>query len=322
MRCFWTSLIILSCSLGFVACNDSPYSDLAQNQPDMPDTPNNPDLPNTPDNPDTPNNPDTPDTPNNPDRPDLPQEPYVNPTDAEILTSCQISDAALDGTFVRIPKGKWSNVDFPSDQIAAFDLHRREVTIAEYEACVEAGVCSARHGSYRFDTPRTAVSYVNADEAETYCKWIGVRLPTYYEWQYAASHDGHKVQNVFFPWGNKLPHFCVEAAYSERIDDEYGRVFWTCINGNIVRQMGSVPSIVGCYPKGDTPTGLQDMSGNMAEWVRSKEGWPHYVGGSIGAGLNELAIWDRIHANLTNRELDFVGFRCAKDVDVEELTGH
>ncbi|HFD38847.1 MAG TPA: hypothetical protein ENJ31_03225, partial [Anaerolineae bacterium] len=93
---------------------------------------------------------------------------------------------------------------------AAFAIDRYEVTNAEYARCVDAGVCSPpqqsgpnpRHGY--FGNPIYAdlpVVYVTWDDAQTYCRWQGGRLPTADEWEKAArGTDGR-----WWPWGNDAP---------------------------------------------------------------------------------------------------------------------
>ena len=85
-----------------------------------------------------------------------------------------------------------------------------EVTVAIYDACVRAGSCT-RAGGPDLDPfcnegkPERAnhpINCVDWNQAMTYCNYIGARLPTEPEWEYAArGSDGRK-----YPWGNTPPN--------------------------------------------------------------------------------------------------------------------
>ena len=80
---------------------------------------------------------------------------------------------------------------------AAYYLDEREVTVADYRACVTAQACTSpvtgpvgadkwvcTYGvSGKDDHPVTCVSKT---QAEMFCKWMGRRLPTEQEWEFAA----------------------------------------------------------------------------------------------------------------------------------------
>ena len=82
----------------------------------------------------------------------------------------------------------------------AFWIDRTEVTKAQYQRCVEAGVCAAPScsGTGKGDHPVVCVRW---QDASKYCAWAGRRLPTEAEWEKAArGTDGGK-----YPWGNDAP---------------------------------------------------------------------------------------------------------------------
>ena len=76
-----------------------------------------------------------------------------------------------------------------------FEITRREVSFAEYDACVAAGGCRHRpddRGKGRGDRPVTDVSWFDAVE---YAQWLSretgrnFRLPTEEEWEFALHHQ-------------------------------------------------------------------------------------------------------------------------------------
>lgn len=80
---------------------------------------------------------------------------------------------------------------------APFFLDEREVTVADYRACVTAQVCTAPKTG-PFGTQGWICSYgvagkdqhpvtcVTKTQSEDFCKWMNRRLPTEVEWEYAA----------------------------------------------------------------------------------------------------------------------------------------
>ena len=102
--------------------------------------------------------------------------------------------------------------------------------------------------------PHRAVIHVCAHEADAYCRWADVRLPTETEWEVAAlatpdgnsfSYDGRR-----YPWGNDKP-MPVQA----HLDG--------FVSGTID---------VGAIPEGDSPLGCRQMIGNVWEWTANTFG--------------------------------------------------
>lgn len=95
----------------------------------------------------------------------------------------------------------------------------------------------------KHDHPVVLVSWVDAQE---YCRWRGVRLPTEAEWE-KASRGGDSRE---WPWGNEwLDGVCNSAESAHR---EILRIGY----------LGAA---------GDSPFGVSDMAGNVHEWCSTSD---------------------------------------------------
>src|SRR3989339_2107900 len=143
--------------------------------------------------------------------------------------------------------------------IEPFYMSKTEVTVEQYAECVTHGQCTAPktgpwcnwgHGNARRLHPVNCVTW---KQARQYARFVGARLPSESEWEYAA-RSGGKYRN--YPWGNKEPT-CNEAVM--------------CGNGD--KGCGNDSTMRVCSkPAGNTAQGLCDMAGNVREWVQDKYG--------------------------------------------------
>jgi len=141
-------------------------------------------------------------------------------------------------------------------RLSGFFLDRREVTVAEYEACVRVGRCKAppyARGARRFQQATFPVTLVTWDDAQTFCAFRGARLPTEAEFARAArGANGRR-----FPWG-QLPNDHLA---------NHGRLGLDVTDA----QDGFAElSPVGSFNAGRTPDGFLDLAGNAAEWVQDR----------------------------------------------------
>ena len=129
--------------------------------------------------------------------------------------------------------------------LSEYQIARHPVTNAQYELFVKANSYAApkhwENGKIPAGKENHPVVNVTWKDAQAFCVWAGVRLPTEAEWEKAArGTDGRK-----YPWGNERP--------TEEL----------C---NFARNVGDTTP-VGRYPKGASPYGVLDMAGNVFEWV-------------------------------------------------------
>jgi len=137
--------------------------------------------------------------------------------------------------------------------LSGFFLDRREVTVAEFDACVRVGRCKAppfARGARRFKQPNFPVTLVTWDDAQAFCAFRGARLPTEAEFERAARGPAGRR----FPWG-QLPNARLANHGRLGIDltddtDGFGEL-----------------APVGSFNAGRTPDGFLDLAGNAAEWV-------------------------------------------------------
>jgi len=144
-----------------------------------------------------------------------------------------------------------------------FYIHRHPVTFAEYERCVESGVCPRPHVSdglcflngengilpSQFVNDDQPVVCVEWKDARRYCQWIRGDLPTQAEWEKAArGTDGRT-----YPWGDEEPSYSTTGTV--RSEDWKTRI-----------RRGPYP--VCKFPDGNSPYGLCDMEGNVYQMGR------------------------------------------------------
>jgi formylglycine-generating enzyme required for sulfatase activity len=267
------------------------------------------------------------------------QTPSPSPTDTPVGHSRNLKDNA---ELIYIPPGEFLmgsdrkddpffwGAEGPMHQVSleGYWIYRFEVTNSMYQACVAERACP-KPGILRFasvaeyygnpkydDYPVVNVTY---GDAASYCRWSGGRLPTEAEWEKAArGTDGR-----LFAWGNEPPtgdlanlcdQHCTQEWKVSTINDGYRET-----------------APVGSYPKGASPYGVLDMSGNVWEWVFDWFQGTYYKvspeknplgpasgtqrvirGGSYYNGIDGVRVVARAYRSPDNFGLS-IGFRCAVD---------
>lgn len=134
-----------------------------------------------------------------------------------------------------------------------FDIDRYPVTNKQFAEFLKAAnyhpaddhnfLKDWQNGQYPAGWDNKPVTWVSLEDARAYARWAGKRLPHEWEWQYAAQGKEHRT----YPWGDAWCDACAPP-------QEHGRE----LRG---------PTPVDAFPKGASPFGVMDMTGNIWQWT-------------------------------------------------------
>jgi formylglycine-generating enzyme required for sulfatase activity len=134
--------------------------------------------------------------------------------------------------------------------LSAFKMMNSEVTVAQYRAFAKANgrsMPAAPAWGWRDNDPMVNISWA---EATDFCKWVGGRLPTEAEWEYAAK-GGNMSSGFKYSGGNAL-----------------NAIGW--YNSNAGKSPKKIRSLKA------NELGLYDLTGNVAEWCSDWYGRKYY----------------------------------------------
>ena len=154
--------------------------------------------------------------------------------------------------FIAIPEGTFLAGDSKeSRSLLAYQIAETPVTVRQWRVFMrDSGYAWADHGYQlsRTDREDHPITRVNVADAEAYCAWLSkklgrrVALPSADQWEKAARGTDGRV----YPWGDEAP---TETLCQFNTNDT---------------------ASVYAHPKGASPYGVLDLSGNVWEWTRTE----------------------------------------------------
>jgi formylglycine-generating enzyme required for sulfatase activity len=170
-------------------------------------------------------------------------------SDIRDCPACPVLAVIAPGTFTM-----GSNTSDPSEKPAhrvtveaPFAIGRTEVTVEQWNACVDAGACPRTTDVAR--APNTPARDISWDDAQLYVKWLAkvsgkpYRLPTEAEWEYAARGG----TSSRYWWGDEMRR---GSANCKECGDPW---------------QADGPAPVASFAA--NAYGLHDMNGSVWEWV-------------------------------------------------------
>jgi formylglycine-generating enzyme required for sulfatase activity len=180
-------------------------------------------------------------------------------------------------------------------EIEAFYIDKYEVTNQEFKRVFP----DHKYERGKENHPVTGVTW---EQADSYARTVGKRLPTEEEWEKAArGTDGRE-----YPWGNRFEPSLCNSSEKPNIGVE----------------------AVGEYRGGASPYGCMDMAGNAFEWTASwYNAYPGNTaiekdygqmfrvlrGGSYRSNKYDIRCASRHYDRMTSSGVDY-GFRCAQTI--------
>jgi formylglycine-generating enzyme required for sulfatase activity len=198
--------------------------------------------------------------------------------------------------------------------LEGFWIDRTEVAAAAYQLCVIAKACTpadplgqgVNSGVPGWeDYP---ANYVTLRQAEAYCAWVGKRLPTEAEWEYAAGG----LQGYEYPWGDATGSSCHPNFANPT--PQYTDYWHGCAIGQFPANENGLVDVGGgvyeytsspyCYYDAYTDTGY--MTGCKAEDYALRDA----AFSSLGKELARVTFRQPTADDFTHYA---IGFRCAAD---------
>jgi formylglycine-generating enzyme required for sulfatase activity len=275
--------------------------------------------------------------------------PSASASATPVPRPCPTGMIAITGGSFFMGSDEGLPMEKPSHRVmlSPFCIDKYEVTTERYKACSEAGRCRRAGTTNDYDgltdkerkaldplcnakdpegRAKHPINCVDWDMADKYCREQKKRLPTEAEWEFSArGPDGRK-----YPWGDEDP----TAGLLNACGTECAA--WGKKNGLEQKAMyeadDGFPNTapVGSFPKGASRYGVEDVVGNVWEWVADwygpygpddetdpkgpDKGEARVIRG--GAWNGSYPSWVRPtfrYRNAPTARTHGIGFRCAAD---------
>jgi formylglycine-generating enzyme required for sulfatase activity len=206
----------------------------------------------------------------------LPAEPlrgFIHIPAGKFIMGTSKEDVGKLAKKYRVPENYFEN-EIPKHtmELPDYYLARYPVTVAQFKAFVEDKKYKPANSESLEGLASQPVRYITWFDAMAYCEWLDDKMKTL-----ARSFRGGDPREIAF-WrrlaeGKLKLSLPSEAEWEKAARGTDGREFpwkgeFDANNANVEMNVGRA-SVVGCFPKGESPYGLQDMSGNVWEWTRS-----------------------------------------------------
>jgi formylglycine-generating enzyme required for sulfatase activity len=216
-------------------------------------------------------------------------------------------------------------------EMSSFFMDKFPVTNADFKKFIEKSGYKPsdaenflkhwENGKIKSGDENKPVVFVSYEDALAYAAWVGKRLPTEMEWQYASQTS----ELNEWPWGNKA-HVSVEKTIvTETLTVEK----LTGIDSSLCNPGNGILNPVGSYQKGENPFGLQDLVGSVwqltndvydnctysfvmlkgGSYYKPEDSWWYVQGGPKNLRHRQMLL--RVSQGFERKAT--VGFRCVAD---------